>query len=180
MVRIRAGDPQAFEALFRAHYEPLVRFALGLLKSHAAAEEVVQEIFLNVWKQRARLDVQRTVRAYLFGATRNRAINSLRHARYEEQLAVSMNTDPNPTTRSVTPRMVGADERVRTRELRAAIARAIEELPMRRRETFVLSREHQMTYEQIADVMGVSVKTVEEQIGRAIKSLRAALLPWLE
>lgn len=180
IARIRAGDPRAFEALFSAHYEPLVRFAYGLLQSRAAAEEVVQEIFLKLWEQRARWEVQRTLRTYLYGATRNGALNALRHADIEQRLAARMDTHSDTASAGVMPRMVGADERVRVQELRAAIARAIERLPARCRETFVLSREHQMTYEQIADVMGVSVRTVEEQIGRAIKSLRTSLSPWLE
>lgn len=177
--RVRAGDARAFEALFAGYYEPMVRYAFGLVQVRAIAEELVQDVFVNLWERRERWTVQSSIRTYLFGATRNRALNWLRHATLHRQWAESIDPLDDSATPLV-PRVAGADEHVRLVELRAAILRAIEQLPGRRRETFLLSREHHLTYEQIAEVMGVSVKTVEEQIARALRSLRASLAQWLE
>ena len=184
--RVREGDTGAFEVLFTTYYEPLLRFALVYVKIRGVAEELVQDVFFHLWSQRERWDVQDTVRAYFYATTRNRALNWLRRGALEQRWADRVNADidadgdPDETARAIFPRSERADERLRVAELDAAIHAAVDRLPPRCREAFVLSREHHLTYEQIGEVMGISVKTVQEQIARALRSLRVSLASWLE
>jgi len=175
---VRRGDSAAFEALFSAYYERLVRFTYGYVKTRSAAEEVVQDVFLNIWAQRERWDVQGAVRTYLYAATRNCALNRPRRSELEQRWSDGVGDEKDVT--AIVPRVPQANEQAELAELDAAIRRAIDQLPPRCRETFVLSRQHHLSYEQIAEVMEVSVKTVQEQIARALRALRASLAGWLE
>lgn len=174
---VRQGDSTAFEALFLTYYERLARFAYGYVKTRSAAEEVVQDVFLNIWSQRGRWAVQGALRTYLYAATRNRALNRLRRSQLEQRWADGVLD--NDDVVAVVPRSPQANERVELAELDEAIRQAIDQLPPRCRETFVLSRQHHLSYEQIAQVMEISVKTVQEQIARALRSLRVSLAHWL-
>jgi RNA polymerase sigma-70 factor (ECF subfamily) len=175
---IQRGDNAAFEALFLAYYERLVRFAYGFVKTRSTAEEVVQDLFLSVWTRRAQWAVHDTIRTYLYSATRNHALNWLRHGGIEQRWAASV-VDMD-YAQAIVPRSVPANEQVELAELDEAIRQAIDRLPPRSRETFILSRQHHLSYEQIAQVMDVSVKTVQEQIWRALRTLRVSLASWLE
>lgn len=178
LTRIRGSDRGAFDALFLAYHDPLVRFAYGYLKRSSAAEEIVQDVFFNIWVHREQWEVQNSVRTYLYTAVRNRAFNVLSRGAREEQWVASVGDREDAPT--MLPRVAPADERAELAELDAAIQRAIDRLPPRCRETFVLSRRHHLSHEQIASVMGLSVKTVQEQIGRALRALRVSLAAWLE
>lgn len=168
--RVRAGEQAAFEIVFRAHYPQLVGLAEAMLRSRAAAEDVAQDVMVELWRRRQDLVVETSLRAYLLRATRNRALNQLRHRRVVERVR------PEVLGRAVAP---GADQDVEERELRLAAARAVRELPERCREVFELSRVHGLTYAEIARVLGISIKTVETQMGKAIRVLRDRLGPWV-
>ncbi len=178
ITRLRAGDTVAFDEIVIAYYETLLRLAMSYLDSRESGEEVVQDILLNIWRQRADLVAPAGLRLYLFAATRNRAISQLRHRRVEQRLHDQV--DVRAEALPFVPRQTETDARVRAAELEVAIRTAIDQLPTRCREAFVLSRQHHLTYEEIARVMGTSTKTVQEQMGRALKSLRRALADWLE
>jgi len=175
---IQRGDNAAFEALFLAYYERLVRFAYGFVKMRSAAEEIVQDLFLTVWTRREQWAVHGAVQTYLYAATRNHALNWLRHGGTEQRWVASVVDGDD--VRAVLPRSAPANERVELAELDEAIRQAIDRLPPRSRETFILSRQHYLSYEEIAQVMDVSVKTVQEQIWRALRTLRVSLASWLE
>jgi RNA polymerase sigma-70 factor, ECF subfamily len=173
--RIQAGDPAAFEALFREHYHGLCLFAARLVGSDAIAEELVQDVLLRVWQQREQWTVTGTVAAYLYGAVRNQALGHLRRAKVERKWQERREVDPHPAFGQVPQ----ADESVRGAELAAAIERAISHLTPRCREAYLLRRQHHLSYAEIADVMHVTPKTVEIHIGAALKALRASLAEWL-
>lgn len=176
---VRDGDVAAFEALVKTYYEPLLRFAFGYVKSRVVGEELLQDVFFHLWEQRAQWEVRDTVRGYLFAATRNRALNWLRRVALEQRWADGAAADGNGDL-AILPRPQSPDERLALAELDEAIRAAIEQLPPRCRETFILSRLHHLSHEQIGEVMGVSEKTVQAQIGKALHSLRQALAPWRE
>jgi RNA polymerase sigma-70 factor (ECF subfamily) len=171
LARLRAGGHEAFDAIFRAWYAPLVRLAEGMLRERALAEETVQDVMLELWRRRESLDPDGTAQAYLFQATRNRALNHLRHARVQERVAPQLAADPPAGTPS--------DAAAAETELSTAIARAVSTLPPRCREVFELSRVHNLKYAEIAQTLGVSVKAVEAQMGRALRTLRVQLAAWL-
>jgi RNA polymerase sigma-70 factor (ECF subfamily) len=169
--RIRQGDEDAFDALFRANYAPLVGMAEGMLRSRAVAEEVVQDVMLELWRRRETLPIEESLRAYLFRATRNRALNHLRHARVERR--------GEPDAMGATVDAPRAPTALVEEEIETALRDAVADLPERCREVFELSRVHGLRYAEIAGALGISVKTVEAQMGKALRILRERLAPWL-
>ncbi len=169
--RLRSGDQEAFDSIFRTHYAYLVAFAQGVLRDRAAAEDSAQEVMLELWRRRSEIVIQESLRAYLLRATRNRSLNQLRHAKVE---------------RNAEPQLVGEESisatgtgKLVAGELRDALAAAVAELPPACREVFQLSRGQGLRYAEIAATLGISVKTVESQMGKALRHLRTRLSDWL-
>ncbi|MCB9164945.1 MAG: RNA polymerase sigma-70 factor [Flavobacteriales bacterium] len=162
---IAAGDRSAFEALFRLHYGPLCAFATQLLKDADKAEDLVQDLFFRLWMDRERTKVTSSLKAYLFQSVRNRCLNALK---------------VQGRVRSINEEVDGsADQEERSEdeftERTARVHAAIEGLPEERRKVFKLSRNEGLKYQEIADRLGISVKTVENQMGKALKTLREEL-----
>jgi RNA polymerase sigma-70 factor (ECF subfamily) len=170
LARLRRGDDLAFATIFRAHYPALVRNATHLLHERALAEEIAQEIMLELWRRREGLLITGALGTYLHQATRNRALNRLRHER-TVQRSVPFVRPPASAP--------GADDRALSAELRGAIAMALRSLSAPQREVFDLSRGRGLTYSEIAALLGLSVKTVEARMGRALKELRERLKEWI-
>ncbi|HMH85596.1 MAG TPA: sigma-70 family RNA polymerase sigma factor, partial [Gemmatimonadaceae bacterium] len=119
--RIRAGDEGAFDSVFRAHYPHLVRMAESVVRERALAEEIAQEVMLELWRRRESLKVEQTFRAYLIRSTRNRALNHIRHQRIVEREAAAAAVDP--------PSSPSAEEEILGVELERAVRDAIDSLP---------------------------------------------------
>ena len=169
--RLAAGDETAFDAIFRTWYAPLVRVATYLLHDASVAEEVVQDVLLEVWRRRETLAFEQEPRRYLMRATRNRALN---HVRHQSVAARAAALDISDEAHAAT-----APAMVQAAELEVAIAQAVATLPDRCRAVFELSRRHHMSYAQIADALDIAPKTVENQMGKALRMLRVALAEWL-
>lgn len=163
---------RAFDELFRAHYPGLCRFAARILGSQAKAEDVIQELFLYIWERHDRIGDDPPSRAYLYRAAHNAAINGLRHLRVERRWAEREGFSGETAEPS-------AAEELDHDELAAAVTRAVERLPDRCRLIYTLSRQEQLTYQEIAKTLGLSVKTVEAQMARAFRLLRTSLAPFL-
>ena len=168
---LRRGDHEAFDALFRAYYPPLVGVAESILRRRALAEEVTQDVFLELWRRHESLVVTESLRSYLFRAVRNRALNHLRHERVE--LSGPAGDAAVLSTPATAPATLEEEE------IEAALREAVATLPDRCRAVFELSRVHGLRHAEIAEVLGISVKTVEVQITRALRVVRASLAPWL-
>lgn len=169
--RLRAGSEPAYDTIFRTYYSPLVGLAQAMLGDQAEAEEVVQDVMLELWRRRRDLVIDSSLRAYLFRATRNRALNKIRHDQVVRAGEATASADlPLP------PR---ADQNLTQSEIDAALLRAVNTLPARCREVFELSRVHGLRYAEIARVMDISVKTVDAQMGKALRLLREQLAAWL-
>jgi len=169
--RLAAGDEGAFDTIFRTWYAPLVRVATYLLHDPGIAEEVVQDVLLEVWRRRETLALEQEPRRYLMRATRNRALNHVRHQQVAARAAAR--DTPEESHAAAAPALLDAAE------LEVAIAQAVATLPPRCREVFELSRRHHMSYAQIADALDIAPKTVENQMGKALRILRGALAAWL-
>ena len=169
--RIRAGDESAFDTVFRTHYAHLVRMAESVVREHALAEEVAQEVMLELWRRRETLQVAQTFRAYLLRSTRNRALNHVRHQRIVAREAAIAAIDA--------PNAPSAEDEVLGTELEQAVRAAIDGLPKKCREVFLLSRDHGLKYAEIAVALEISVKTVEKRMGQALAELRQRLDQWL-
>lgn len=172
---IAAGDRAAFEALFRLHYRPLCAFAVQYVKDTDKAEDLVQDLFFRLWLDRAKLAITTSLKAYLFASVRNRCLNEVKSAGRVRVLNEEADEHAMDEERS-------EDEHT---ERIARVQAAIELLPEERRKVFKLSRYEGLKYHEIAARLGISVKTVENQMGKALKSLReeladlVPLLPWL-
>ena len=169
--RLKAGEQAAFDAIFRAHYAHLVAFAQGLLGDRSASEDAAQEVMLELWRRRSDVVITESLRAYLLRSTRNRALNQLRHAKVQQRAEPQLMGEDSVNA-------TGAGELV-AGELKEAIVAAIAELPPGCREVFEMSRGRGLRYAEIASTLGISIKTVESQMGKALRHLRSRLAPWL-
>jgi RNA polymerase sigma-70 factor (ECF subfamily) len=167
---IRNGDVTAFEAAFRTYYRRLCAVVYAFVDSAETAEEIVQDLFLKIWRQRESLQITESLQAYLYQAARNASLNHLKHRRIESRWSERVRAEDPP----VAP---GADDELAEGELSRAIAAGIAALPERCRLVFTMSRHQGLSYAEIANTLGISVKTVEAQMGRALKSLRERLDP---
>jgi RNA polymerase sigma-70 factor, ECF subfamily len=176
--RIRTGDEQAFEALFRRYVAPLCAFARSYVTASEAAEDVVEDVFTWIWEHRFTLELPRATHAYLYGAVRNRAISWLRRAGTE--MAFIEEGQHEPIALGDAARHAASDEGAHVAGVTEALEQAVREMPLRCREVFTLTRYHHMSYARVADVLGISPKTVEIHMSRALGILRVRLKPWLE
>ncbi|HXE58808.1 MAG TPA: RNA polymerase sigma-70 factor [Gemmatimonadales bacterium] len=168
IARIARGDAQAFEALFRALYDRLCAFAESYVGSPQAAEEIVDDVFLNLWVGREQLRIRSSVLSYLFVAVRNKSLTHLSRANLERRYAERVRAqEPLPMVDGVQE----VEEQAATNELLVLVQEAIRQLPPRARQTYVLYYQQHLSYAEIAGIMGVSVKTVENQLSRALKIL---------
>ena len=170
---IRAGDAQALDTMFRAYGDTLSRFAYRYVRSRDAAAEIVQDVFCNVWRTREQFAQQEEPVAYLFRATRNRALDILaretvRRRWYEEWCVEQV----HPATRQ---HAKSPDEDAQLAELHGAIDHALGRMPPRRQLVCRMRWKDGLTPKEIADQLQIALKTVETQISRGLRDLRLRL-----
>jgi RNA polymerase sigma-70 factor (ECF subfamily) len=166
--RIRNGDIGQFESLFRSSYVSLVRYAITLVRDHDTSEEIVQDLFFRLWQDRERLKIKSSLNGYLFRSVHNRCLHYIDHARVMERHAAEILGGPWETDESPL-------DILHYKELQSRIARILEKLPERCGKIFCMSRFEGLKYTEIADRLSVSVKTVEANMGRALKEFRKEL-----
>ena len=164
--RTKDGDADAFRVLFDALYDGLLRY-MGRFKLPAEeADDVIQQAFVYVWMHREQIDPSKSIRAYLYRAVHTRALNALRdRAKHTPLDAISANEEAEPA---------GLDA-AETGELRALLDQAIDSLPDRQRAVFMLCYVEGMRYQEAAETLEISTKTVENHMSRALKTLRELL-----
>jgi RNA polymerase sigma-70 factor (ECF subfamily) len=164
----QAYDDEAFELLFKAHYKELRAYAGVMLRDTDTAEEIVQGMFLKFWEKRELLSVQTSIKAYLYKCVYNDSMNYLKHqkvkTKYHDFAAYTMNNEHEP-----------ASSRVELSELEIKLQEALNELPEACRTIFQMSRFEELKYREIAEQLDLSIKTVENQMGKALKILRLKL-----
>lgn len=165
--RLRLGDRDALAELMREYWTPLVRYVTRLVGSADGAEDIVQDTFVAVWNQRATWDASGSIRALLYGIARRLVLKERRHQSVREKWAdrIRRAIRPAPTPFDVAHHS----------ELASALQAAIEALPSRRREAFVLCRYHGLTLREVAEIMQVSTQTVANQVSTAVSELRVSL-----
>lgn len=160
-----------FDAVVRAHYGRLCAFVWRQIGDRSAAEDVVQDIFARIWERADRFDYRDPL-PYLYRAARNGVLMHRRHERVSERWRAH-------TARLAGDAATDLPHQIETDELTNAIARAVDELPQRCRLIFTMHREQDLRYADIARLLGISVKTVETQMARALRALRRSLAPYL-
>lgn len=171
-------DVRRFENLFRTYRASLCSFARGYVQCPAVAEDLVQDVFLRMWERRSTVPGGANPKRYLFTAVRNQALKHLAHESVVRRSHAMVKQAGRVPGTGEDP--VAADQEMEARELAAAFRAAVDRLPERCHETYTRYRERGMSYAEIADIMGISVRTVETQLARAKRVLRAELAEWAQ
>lgn len=168
MARICAGDESAFELLYHRHHRQVYTFLLSRTRSEALAADFCQEAFLRLWQTRCDWTPRGSVVGYLLRAAKSMTVDEHRRRQVRED----RRQDVADRDRSVFPT---PDEALENQEVAARIAAAIDALPQRTREVFILKRERGLSYREIGDELGISPNTVGVHMYRALKALRERL-----
>ena len=161
-----------FEKLFKIHYSRLCSYANLFLNDPDAAEDVVQEVFFKLWKNREEVTISTTIKSYLFRAVRNGCMNVIDHISVREAYKIVNEEDIKEAEGNLIDGTIVS-------ELEQRIKETIDLLPAERRKIFLMSRFDGLKYREIADQLNISVKTVENQMFQALRFLRERLADYL-
>lgn len=170
--RLRKGEEGAYEMLFKEYYKVLTIFANKYIKDLETSKELVQELFVHLYERRETLDINSSLKSYLFRSVHNRCINHINARKIREKY-----TEHITHTREIAQNSL--EDEVNVSELENALYRAIGELPPKCRAIFKLNRFDGLTNNEIADKLALSKRTVETQISKALKILRLKLEPYM-
>ncbi len=165
---IKKGNVLAFESAFNRYADDLVRYGVTLLKSKAEAEDLVQQLFVQLWAKRESMVITTSFKSYLYRWVHNSSLNRLKQEQVKRSYASDFSVTHTETARA-------ASYEAERKETGIIIETAINELPEQCRRIFRMSKMENMKYQQIADELQLSVKTVENQMGKALKYLRERL-----
>ncbi len=165
-------SPDGYKALFNEHYSRMVSYAFNFLKEQEASEEVAQEVFYQLWINRNKTDIKSLISSYLYRAVRNRCINLIKHIEIREKYKQFNSTE-------IAQKEEEEVDTLTISELDQKIRTAIDQMPQQRKKIFIMSRYDEMTYKEIAEKMNLSKKTIENQMGKALKYLREELKEYL-
>ena len=161
-------DKSSFEELFRTYYAPLCSFAQKYVGDSDEAKDIIHYVFVRLWQKREEVDFSTSLKSYLFTSAHNRCLN---HIRDRKKL---VHYD-NPHQESELGEYLDSRDYLEASETEAKINRALDELPEKCREIFIMNRFDKLKYREIAEKLNISVKTVETQMSRALKTLREKL-----
>lgn len=168
--RLQQQDEAAFEQVFKKNFRSLHGYACTMVKDVQVAEEMVQNVFLRLWEKAARLNIAGSVEAYLFRAVHNECLNHLKHLKVREAHKLYVSHRSEHASGELPAKQLQA------KEIESRLSAALAELPEQCRTIFQLSRFEELRYREIADTLGISVKTVENQMGKALRILRTKLV----
>lgn len=168
---IRQGNEAAFERVFKLYFKNLHAYAYTFIKEDIIAEEIVQNVFFRIWEKRDQLQIDDSLKAYLYRSVHNESLNHIKHQKVKSSFQEHYSNHAE-TSNDASATMIAS-------ELEIQIQKAINELPQQCRIIFQLSRFEQLKYQQIADQLNISVKTVENQMGKALKVMRLKLVEFL-
>jgi len=157
-------DKNRFQQVFKQYYNPLCNFASTYVKDHKLAQDIVQDVFAKLWDKRSEIQISTNEKSYLFQAVKNRALEIIKKRNLDKRLAEEnvLNIDNN----------TNVDEQANKYMLKEFLYKSIRQLPPKCQEIFVLNKINGLTYKEIATDLDISVKTVENQIGKAYRKLR--------
>ena len=164
---VKNGDEKSFEILFHKYYKFLCQYAAKIINDDSAAEEIVQDFFVKIWEKRETLNIETSVKNYLFRSVKNFCINYIQHNKTKYNYAKKVISEIETN--------FSDDDSLPETELSQKIEESINSLPEKRKEIFRLSRQEGLKYQEIADKLKISIKTVETQMSLAIKTLRDKL-----
>jgi RNA polymerase sigma-70 factor (ECF subfamily) len=170
--KLKSGDNHAFSTIFEAYYRDLVLFASRFTKSLDSSEEIVQDIFVKLWEDHAHIEINVSLKSFLLKSVQNKCIDLIRHKRivnehchyiFENQVLSECNTD----------------NYILYTDLQEKIEIALEKLPCELSDAFKMNRFKGLKYDEIAEILNVSVRTIEVRIGKALSALRIELKEYI-
>ena len=162
---LTAGNHAAMDYLFDNFYNSLCNHALRLVKDASVAEDVVQEVMMTIWKKRAQINIESSLKAYLYRSVTNRSLNHLRDKRNQVEEIEDKYMDVS----------ADVEEKIYYNETEQIIMNEVNKLSPRCRQIFIMNRLDQMKYKEIAAELEISVKTVEHHIAKGLHILRDSL-----
>ena len=165
---IRKGDLKTFESVFRDNYDELCNYAMRFTRDFDLAEEFVQDIFYRIWKKHSEIIITTSLQSYLFQCVKNHCLQHIKHKEVEKRYAERVQSENLST--SYEPEVESQVE-----EISLTIDETLRAMPDKCREIFVLSRYDGLKYQEIADKLSISIKTVEANMGKALKMFRESL-----
>ena len=172
LLAIREGSNSAFETVFRTYYDDLSRYAFSILKKSEESEDLVQQVFVNFWEKREQTIISGSLKSYLFRSVHNHCLNKIKHEKVKANYVDhSLYYD--------TKYHVEVEEILEGKELSEKIDLLIDSLPTQCKKIFIMNRMESLKYKEIAEQLGLSIKTVENQIGKALKILKGSLGSYL-
>lgn len=169
---LKEGDITAFEMFFKTYYQPLCNYAYSFIQDKDEAEEIVQSTFISMWEKKDRLDIKTSLKSYLYTMVRNTSLNVIKHEKIKQKFVGEALAIEDRTYESVTQSVLSS-------ELDEKIQQAISTLPEQCRLVFKLSRFEELKYSEIAEQLGISIKTVENHMGKALRIMRDQLKDYL-
>lgn len=169
--QLHSGSRQAFETVFRTYYKMMCTFAVYYTKDGEIAEEIVQDLFCKIWEKRSDLKINTSLKSYLYKSTYNHLLNHKRQEEVSKKYVKSQLESRNNSFENT--------DSIIQKQLAQQIQKAIDSLPEKRREIFILSRNNGLKYQEIADVLDIKLKTVESQMVKALEHLRQQLKEYL-
>lgn len=170
--KIKQREKEAFDLLFRRYYTSLCRFSFVICQSREDSEESVQDMFVQFWEKASQLEIDISIKAYLYTSTRNYTLNTIKRGQIEQnhqgKYVELMDTDDDDK------------DKIADTDLSKLIQAGVNTLPEKCREIFVMCKQEGLTYEEIATYLDVSTKTVDNQMGIALRKLREYLQPKLQ
>lgn len=167
---IKKGNKKAFQRIFEQQYKPMVNFAYRIIREQQVCEEIVQEVFIYLWEKKETIEIRSSLTSYLYSAVKNKCINYIKLELPKNQATMDIENA------GISIEMKDFDHRD-SQQLAVFIDQAIKSLPPKCRNIFLLSRSGGLTYEEIAEDLNISIKTVENQMSIALKKLRQSLAP---
>lgn len=171
---IKNGDKHAFELIFRRYYSNLCDFVVRYTKDMDYAEELVQDMFFNFWRKRESITVQTSLKSYLMTSVKNNFLQDIRRKKQSDKYSSYLKLNHQDISSD------DASNEVKVNELNERIAETLNALPDRCKEIFKLSRYEGLKYHEIAEKLKISVKTVEANMGKALRSFRESLKDYVE
>jgi len=171
--RMVEEDAEAFRFFFEKYYTDLCNFINLYLNDSVAAEDVVQDVYVVLWKKKKEIHIETSVKSYLLKASRNKSLNYLRDEKVRLNILARLGKEAEASSENF-------EDALENSQLETIIEKAVKSLPEKCREIYLLSRDQKLTYKEIADKLGISIKTVENQMGNALKKLRELLMPYYE
>jgi RNA polymerase sigma-70 factor (ECF subfamily) len=165
---LASGDRTAIERIFHLYYETIVQIVLRIVADTHLAQDLAQDVFVGIWQNRERITINTSIKAYLHRAALNRAFNYLRDNRLKWDLEEKLEMQAFQGTI--------ISEHLEMQDMQSQVEKIIDELPEKCRLVFVLSRFEEMSHKEIAHQLGISTKTVENHISKALTILRNKLL----